>query len=83
MIESARREREQLEAARGFGNRGLDRQALHARGSIETNDANGAVENVLGIVRLRDRAAVTENEHVGIHLEGSVGDRLHALDRFP
>ena len=55
---------ERLEAAHVLGHRDLGRQALHARGAEEPDDALGALQHVPGVLGLGQRAAVAEHDHV-------------------
>src|SRR5207245_8981853 len=48
------------------------RQPFDARSAKETDDALRVLQNVLGIFRLRDRSAVTENENVRLDSLGGV-----------
>src|SRR5918999_5257482 len=57
---------ERLEAAHVLGHGDLGGQALHARRAEEPDDALGPVEHVLGVLRLGERAAVAEHDHVGV-----------------
>ena len=65
-----------LESLHVLGHGHLGRQPLHARGAVEAGDALRAVEHVLGVLGLGDRAAVAEHDHVGPHRDRRVAHRL-------
>src|SRR5215212_1060357 len=67
---------ERLEAAHVLGHRDLGGQALHRGGAEEADDALGAVEHVLGVLGLGERAAVAQHDHVVPHPHGRVAHRL-------
>src|SRR5919106_1784526 len=71
---------ERLEAAHVLGHCDLGGQALHARRAEEADDALGAVEHVLRVLRLGERPAVAEHDHVGVDRHGGVSHRLNQLD---
>src|SRR5215207_10996814 len=55
---------ERLETAHVLGHRDLGGQALHAGSAEEPDDPLGAVQHVLRVLRLGQRAAVAEHDHV-------------------
>src|SRR6478735_5799289 len=69
---------DRLEAAHVLGHRDLGGQALHRGGAEEAGDPLGALDDVGGVVRLGDRAAVAEDEDVGAHPSRRV---VHLLDQ--
>ena len=71
---------ERLEAAHVLGHRDLGGQTFHARGAEEPDDAGRPLEHVTGVLRLGERAAVAEHDHVGVDGGGGVAHRLDLLD---
>src|SRR3954447_1423446 len=75
-------DRDRLELTHRLGDRPLDRQPLHARGADEPDDAGNAVDELLRVLRLGDRPAVAEHDHVRIDRARGAGHRggpPHAL----
>ena len=60
-----------------FSIAGFDRQPLHRAGAVEADDAFGVIENVLGVGRLGDRAAVAQHQDLAVDALGGV---VHCLD---
>ncbi len=65
-----------------LGNGALGGQALDARGAKESADALGPAEDVLNIVRLGNRAAVTKNQNLRADGDGCFPDGLNAVNRL-
>src|SRR5262245_12084381 len=69
-----------LEAANLFGYRPSGRQPLDRARAMEAVDPSAVRNDVVRAGRLRDRPAVTDDEHFRVHAAGRVGDALDALD---
>src|SRR5690554_6222470 len=68
--------RNRLEGAGLFRQRQFHRQALHRGGAIEPMARGGVLEDVIGVPRLGDRAAVREDDDLGVHPQRRLGPRI-------
>src|SRR5258707_14203590 len=55
----------------------LDREPLHTGSTVEAMDSFRPMQDISGIRRFRDRAAVTKNNHIRVDRFRSVSDLLN------